>query len=434
MIRVNPMRHAIPRLALFSGATLLLHMADADASGFMVRENSAESVATVYAGNASRADDPATVFNNPAGMSFLQGTQTEIGGAVVFPSMHFSGDATFAGHPIPGSNDRNVGQVALIPHIYAVLPLSDRFSVGLAITVPFGNTVDYSENWSGRYVNIKTAALAADINPNIAYKITDRLSIAAGFSAQHLRLQLSSGIAQFLIFMDPSVPDGGYLLDASDWAWGYNFGILAVPADGTRIGLTYRSSIDHTISGDLHLTANTSPLLGLTPAPAKAPITVPASITGSITQQVTDKLSLSSDVQFTQWNVFNQVTVISPPNPSFTFTEHYRNSWMVSAGGVYQLDPVWGLRGGVGYDESPVTDMYRDTGVPDKDRIMVGVGVGIQLSDSASVDLGYAHYFAVAPASMNASINAVDPITGVVLHGSYHNSLDYLALSLRARL
>src|ERR1700676_1169915 len=89
---------------------------EALASGFMIRENSAESIATVYAGNASRADDVSTVFNNPAGMSWLQGSQLEVGSAAVFPSINFHGNATVMGAPIPGDNTRNGGPSALLPH------------------------------------------------------------------------------------------------------------------------------------------------------------------------------------------------------------------------------------------------------------------------------------------------------------------------------
>jgi hypothetical protein len=35
---------------------------------------------------------------------------------------------------------------------------------------------------------------------------------------------------------------------------------------------------------------------------------------------------------------------------------------------------------------------------------------------------------------MNKSINAIDPITGVTLHGDYHNALHYLAVTYRLAL
>jgi long-chain fatty acid transport protein len=417
-------------LTLLSGAGLFLNATAASAAGFMVRENSAESLATVYAGNGSRADEPATVFNNPAGMSFLQGTQFELGAAVVIPSMKFSGSSSIAGIPLPGDNSKEVGQFAGIPHFYSVFDISERWKGGIAITVPFGNTVDYAENWPGRYVNIKTAALSADINPSVSYRLTDHISIGAGVSLQYLKLALSSAIAQFAVF-GPGTPDGGYLLKADDWAWGYNVGIIAEPFDGTRLGFTYRSETSHTLKGTLNFTAATSPLLGLVNAPASAPIDLPATIGGSVTQQITPDFSLSSDVQFTQWNVFKKVAVAAAPNPTFTFTENYRDSWMISVGGVYRLDNDWTLRAGLGWDESPVTDAYRDTGVPDKDRYMVGIGAGYKFNDKSSLDVGYAHYFAAGHATMNSSINNTDPITGVVLNGRYNNALDYLALTYR---
>jgi long-chain fatty acid transport protein len=425
------MRHHFSRSAAVAGAILVLEAGSADGAGFMVRENSAASVATVSAGNASRADDASTVFNNPAGMSFLNGSQIEVGAAVVLPDINFSGDATFFGTPIPGVNDRNAGQVAMIPHLYGVYQIDNQFSAGIAVTVPFGNTMDYSENWPGRYVNIKTGLLTVDVNPNVSYRITDRLSVAAGFSAQYFKLQLSSAIAQFLI-LAPGAPDGGYLLTADDWAWGYNFGLLAQVTDTTRLGLTYRSGMSHSLEGNLELWPTTSPFLGLVSAPASAGINVPASTTLSITHQITPDFSLSSDLQFTQWHTFRQFTALSPPNPPISRNKSYKDSWMISVGGVYRLDNTWTLRGGVGFDESPVTDTYRFPGVPDKDRYMVGIGAGYNITDMMAVDFGYAHYFAAGHASMDSSINGVDLFTGIALHGAYESALDYLSISFRS--
>jgi long-chain fatty acid transport protein len=414
------------------GVLLMTAGGEAMASGFMVRENSAESIATVFAGNASRADDLSTVFNNPAGMSKFSGTQMEIGSAAVLPQMHFQGNATILGSPVPGDNSRELGQDALIPHFYGETDLDDRTKVGLAITVPFGNTVDNGDVWSGRYVSEKVSALALDFNPNISYQLTDNLSVGGGFSVQYLKLLLSSGIAQFAI-LGPTAPDGQFIVNTHSWAMGYNFGFLYEPIEGTKLGLTYRSKVDQGLHGVLKFSAQTSPLLGLKTAPDKSPIDLPASITGSITQQVGDKLSLSSDIQFTAWHVFNKVSAIAPPNPTFTFVEKYRDSWMASVGGVYQIDEMWSLRGGLGYDESPVTPAYRDTGVPDNNRLMVGIGPAIKLSDSSSLDAGYAYYFG-SRATMNKSINAVDSITGVTLHGNYSNSLNYLAITYHLAL
>jgi len=429
----------IPTWLIAAGVGVGAGSSESAASGFMVRENSAASLATAYAGNASRADEVATVFNNPAGMSWLEGTQTQVGGTGVFPSVNFEGSATSyddngVGTPVAADNSRNNGQFTFVPHAYAVFDLHERLKAGIAITVPFGNTIDYSEDWSGRYVNIKTAALSIDINPNVSYKLTDRVSIAGGVSLQYLKLDLSSKIPQFVIFQNPAAPDGGFLLAVDNWGWGFNLGVLAEPWDGTKIGLTYRSGIDHRMEGTLTFDPTTHPLVGVDSS-AYTDISVPASITGGFTQQLSENFSISADAQFTQWNTFKQVAVYSDNSP-VVFHEEYRDTWMVSIGAVYRVNPRWTLRGGVGFDESPVVDAFRDTGVPDKDRYMVGVGFGYQIAPSVSIDVGYAHYFAAGHATMNESINRITPAPNgsVVLNGRYDNHIDYMSFSLRTAL
>lgn len=422
----------LAKAATLSALFMVIGVNGAVASGFMVRENSAEAVGTAYAGNASRADDVATVFNNPAGMSLIGGTEWEVGAAGLFASTHFTGGVMAANTALPGDNKGNVEQTSVIPHLYAVTGLSDRIKIGLALTEPFANNVKYQDDWSGRYLDLKTMAESLDINPNISYRLNDWLSVGAGVSLQYFRLALASAIDQSLI-LGPGTPDGGYEVNAHHWDAGFNLGLLAEPWEGTRLGVAYRSGIDHKIRGTITLTAQTSPLLGLVPAPASTGIDLPASITGSITQQITESLSLSSDVQFTHWSVFKQVSLVAQPNPSFTFTQGYRDSWMASLGAVYRLDDIWSLRAGAGYDQSPVVDAYRDTGVPDNDRAMLALGTGVRLGEGLWLDLGYIHYLG-NHATMNSSVNAVDPITATVLSGNYSSAANDFAMDFRGSL
>jgi long-chain fatty acid transport protein len=423
------------RAGVLAVAVVMLPAEAAQAAAFMVRETSANAVGMASAGLGSRAEDASTVFNNPAGMSFLNESQVQIGSAVVLPDLNFSGTATGPGPtPITGVNDRNIGQTAMIPHLYGAFRIDERWSAGIAMTVPFGLVIDYSENWPGRYSSIQTAALSFDVNPNIAYKINDNVSIGGGFSAQYFKLQMSSAINQALIFGAPGTPDGGYRLTVDDVAWGFNLGILAKVTEQTKLGLTYRSAITHDLTGQLQFWPTTSPLLGLTNAVARAGVNLPASTTLSLTHQLTPNLSVSGDVQFSQWHVLRSFAVNAPPNPILGMNKQYRDTWMVSVGGAYRFDDNWTVRGGVGYDQSPVTDAFRFSGIPDTNRVMVGAGASYNFTPTMGIDVGYAHYFTTDKATMNSSVNAVDPFTGVVLSGQYKNALDYLAISFRSAL
>jgi long-chain fatty acid transport protein len=411
-----------------------LQMSGAVASGFLVREHSAEGLATAYAGDGSRADEAATVFNNPAGMMHLSGDEVELGSAAIFPSIRYKGSATVAGiTPLPGDNGGNGGQIQAIPHLYGVWTINDRLKAGIAVTVPFGLVTDYGTTWIGRYLAMKTLALSADINPNIAYRLNDWLSVGGGVSAQYLKLESSVAIPQFLI-LTPTTPDATFYFKGDDWSWGYNLGLLADIDISTRVGLTYRSAVDHKPAGPIRFTGN-SPLLGLVDGPATAhDVNLPATIGLSLTHDYSSAWSVSSDVQFSQWNRLKTV-VITSANAPINFVENFKDSWMVAVGATYRANDRLTWRGGVAWDQTPVTDRYRTVDIPDADRVMVGLGLGYQWDDRNIIDFGYSHYFSTEHASMNNSLNNTDSLTQAIqLQGKFNNHLDYVAFSFRHKL
>jgi long-chain fatty acid transport protein len=416
--------------AFFHVTVWLLLSTPAMAAGFLVRENSAAAVGQSYAGNGSRADGADTVFGNPAGMMRLEKAEAEFGGAVILPSARFSGAARQGGALIAGNDDGDSGRAALIPNMYGVMPLSG-LAIGLAVTVPFGNANEYDQNWYGRYLGTKTAAQSADINPNIAFRLDETWSVGAGVSAQYLKLDVSSAIDQAAIFAAP-MPDALYRFKAHDWAFGFNGGVLGAFGDGTRVGFTYRSGIHHRIEGALNFTG-ASPLLGLASGEAAARTRLPASAGLSVTHPLDPRLTVSADVQFTQWSIFRNV-VIESRNPPFDNPEGYRDSWMVALGGTYLLDDALTLRAGIAYDETPVTSRYRAVSLPDTDRYLLGIGASWQLSDFVTMTAAYGHSFAFNSPNMDSSVNNTDAFThSVRLGGRYDIAVDILALSFRYR-
>jgi long-chain fatty acid transport protein len=418
------------KLLLSSAAfAVLLAAGEAAASGFMIRETSAESVATANSGDVSRADSASTAFNNPAGMVRLRGSQIETGAVVAVPSIKFEGSASVLGVlPVPGNNGGNAGPVALIPHFYGVMDLTPDIKVGLSVNAPFGSTAHYDDGWYGRYLENKTVALALDINPSIAFRLNDVVSVGAGVSAQYFRLDAAANFPQFAIF-GPGTPDGVYNFKADGWTWGYNVGIL-VDLGHTRIGATYRSEMDHEIEGALDF-ANMNPLLGTVSGPANANANLPASATAGFTHQLTPFLSLSGQVQWTGWSSFEHVTIESA-NPDFVNYVGYEDSWMASIGGVYRYSDRLDIKAGFGWDGSPVSDQYRTVAVPDTDRYMLGFGLGYRFNPALTVDASFAHYIAAEKANMNLSANNTDPFTqAVILNGEYDNALNYFGLSFR---
>jgi len=247
-------------------------------------------------------------------------------------------------------------------------------------------------------------------------------------SAQWLQGTLAQGFNQGAL----GAPDALVRFKGDDWAFGYNLGAFFKPWHRTQLGVTYRSKISHQLHGDFNFLRVATPLGGaLVSGAALLDVPLPASTTFGITQTVSPHLTVSLTAQWTQWSAFKYIniqstTATAPINLGFSDT------WFTSIGATYQLNDAWTLRGGIGWDQSPVDNRYRTVNIPDQDRYMVGLGFGYKISDALTLDGAYAHYFA-PNASMNGSVNNTDnnPFGATLLNGTYQLSLDYVSMSVR---
>lgn len=451
-------------LAAILGAVLVcaLGASEAQASGFAIRENSAEALGTAFAGNASSADFLSTIFNNPAGMTHFTGDRAQIDASLILPSSRFEGGATeFCPHcdpltgfttlgtaPISGEGSGNAGQAAFVPAGYVMHSFSDDLKFGIALTVPFGLSTIYPSDWVGRYFGVRSALQTIDFNPNIAYRVNPWLSIGGGVSAQYMNADLTQAIDQNGIVGAPPVPfgpfpDGRLRVHGDDWGFGFNGGILLEPMHGTSIGLTYRSRVRHTVDGSADFTGIAGPL-ALSPllqsSSARATIVTPDSADLSITQNITDQFHVAMDVQWTDWSVFKSLGVLRTSGPlantnlSPTTPENFRNTWFVALGGTYNWDEHWTFRAGVAYDETPVRSQFITVRLPDADRFWLAFGVGYKFSPGFSVDLGVAHIF-MRDSNLNSSVNSTLFQPGSIDHisGKFTNQVDLISLQTRFR-
>jgi long-chain fatty acid transport protein len=445
-------------LAAILGAVLVcaLGAREAQASGFAIRENSAEALGTAFAGNASSATFLSTIFNNPAGMTHFTGDRAQLDASLILPSSRFEGGATEscalcppAGTtPISGVGSGNAGQAAFVPAAYILHSFSEDLKAGVALTVPFGLSTIYPDGWVGRYFGVRSAIQTIDLNPNVAYRVNPWLSVGAGVSAQYLNADLTQAIDQNAISGAPPLPfgplpDGRLRVHGSDWGWGFNGGVLLEPLPGTSIGLTYRSRVRHTIEGSADFTGILIPSPLLTSSSARASIVLPDSADLSITQNITDQFHVAMDVQWTDWSVFKSLGVfrtsgilanhnLAPPTP-----ENFRNTWFVAVGGTYNWDEHWTFRAGVAYDETPVQSRFITVRLPDADRFWLAFGAGYKFSDGFSVDLGVAHIFmrdSSISSSVNSTIPPATPASGTDrISGRFKNMVDLISLQTRFR-
>ncbi len=167
-----------------------------------------------------------------------------------------------------------------MPSTYFAMPVNDQISVGLGINAPFGLKTQYDSDWMGRFRAIKSDIKTININPSISYQASDTISLGFGVSAQRRRhVQRchpnASGAlcSRSVLLVCPgfvSNLDGFAEVKGDDWGWGYNLGVIFQPSPQARVGLSYRSSIKYTVTGDASFDLPTVTTLGPNNAAANA--------------------------------------------------------------------------------------------------------------------------------------------------------------------
>jgi long-chain fatty acid transport protein len=424
---------------LLVGCIVFISAGSAYGAGFALIEQSVSGLGNAYAGGAASAEDASTIFFNPAGLTRLGGRQLILGAHLIMPYANFSnkGSTHVTGAPLSGDDDGNAADTRVIPNLYYSRKVSDRFSVGIGINAPFGLSTEYDRDWVGRYHAIKSDLKSVNINPSIAYKVTDQLSIGAGFSAQYIDVELSSavdfGSIGFLFGIPGLIPqqnDGFVDLKGNSWGFGFNLGLLYEFSNNTRAGVAYRSAIDQDLDGDADF-KDVPPALrsSFHDDDVEADITFPDSLSVSFFHQINPQWMVMADFTWTDWKHFDDLVVkFDSQSPSIT-TENWQDSYRYSLGATYLPDKNWTVRVGTAYDTSAVPDAeHRTPRIPDSDRIWAALGIGYKLSDKFSLDLGYAHIFVNDP-DIDKKPTGEDRLRGG-LKGSYDAHIDIVSVQL----
>lgn len=352
----------------------------AHAAGFMLTEQSAGALGRAYAGVGVDGTDISGVYYNPATMTLHPGTQIQAGFVAVGLDLAFEGKDK-DGNPIAENGQYNT---QAIPHGYISHQLTDSVWLGLAMTVPFGMGTEYKDNWAWGNRGISAEVLTFDFNPNVAWKISDKLSLGAGMSIQYASADLK------LSPTAPAMP--GALtseVDADSIAWGFNVGLMWSPLENLRFGLSYRSRINHNADGDLEIRqgGNSQPLMDAT-----ATISTPAWLMATAAWDVNDLLSLYATFRWTDWSSFDELT-IKTNNPMIgdSIKNKWQDTYLVSVGADLRFTNWWTFRAGIGYETSAVDDpKYRTAIIPDADRLWLALGSSFKATENMQIDVSAA--------------------------------------------
>jgi len=386
----------------FAVLGLLLAASMAQGAGFALYEGSAR-------GNAlggtlvGRADDPSAIFFNPAGITQLPGSQVMAGATFISPKTDVVTDV--GGMKITTETEDNVW---IPPHLYSTHQWSDSIWFGLGILSRFGLGTEYDHNWPGKY-NIYTAVVQTlSVNPNVAYKVNDKLSLAAGVSAMWLDLELERKIPS-------EAGDINQELTGDDWGYGFNLAAHYKACDWMSLGASYVSQVDQNVDGDVDFTKPVGlPAEIFNDTGASGEITLPDMLFLGVTFYPSDRWSLEVDAIWNGWSSYDKLCIVcddiiyidpstGQPVQGSTTVKDWDDVWRFQIGVEYAATDWLDLRLGYVFDESPIPGDTADYLVPADDRHLYNIGCGMHW-DEWTLDLSYT-YLSIESRSVDARLD-----------------------------
>lgn len=336
------------RLGVFALLGLLLTLSTSQAGGLYLYEVGSPDVGLAAAGLAARAQDASTVFTNPAGMTRLERPSLLAGAQPMYLNIDFSPNSNTS--TAGSSGDSNGWMPA--GGLFYVHPVNDKVAFGFAIAGNFGLALDYQDDWVGRYYVQEATLQAMAIQPAVAYKINDQLSVGAGVAVLYGIFEEKVAINRAL----DALSDAQLKLEDEDWTVQYNLGVLYEPLKGTRLGLTYLSEADLEFSDRADISGfgpTLTGIFGLGTRTIDLGMTIPQAVMLSVYQDVNDRLALMANLGWQDWSEFGKVDVgISNTNVNLTTDLDYQDTWHVAVGAQYRVSEPLLLSAGIAYDSA----------------------------------------------------------------------------------
>ena len=353
------------------------------ASGFALYEFSARGNAmggAVLAGDA----EPASLALNPALITELPGKQIQAGATFVTAT----GGEVYGG-VYDGNSKR---QLWPLPSIYYTQQIAERWWLGLGAMARFGLSNDYtSEEWmlpNPKGVNLYHVGVTTySIQPTVAFKATDKLSVSLGVEAQYLnfteKLRFATG--------------NGLDLDGDSVAISGILGLFYKANEKVNFGASFRYRSDHSVRGPAKYDFEAAGFKN--GGDFWGDISFPGQLGIGFSYKPIEKLLIEFNWTNVFWSCFKAVNIYMDNLPGSGSsglmgstqenTKHYQDAYRVGVGAEYTLNDVVKLRGSFIYDKSPLNRDFMDVMLPVDDRYIIGTGVGLNLSKNTILDLSY---------------------------------------------
>jgi long-chain fatty acid transport protein len=332
---------------------LFFFPADARALGLRIPNQDADAIAR---GNADVAspENASAIYYNPAGITQLQGTNVEVGVHAI------SINSTYQGANGSGSDSKF--SVQPVPQFYLTASTKNQpFAFGLGVFAPYGLALKWSGDAPFRTAGFAGSLTYLTVNPVIAAKLTDQLSIAAGPTFNYGQVMLEQGVT----------PTSSFKYRGQGSGSGVTVGLRWQPSDEWAFGAKYHSPTTLTFDG----TASTS---GLGLGNSRSSVTIPFAqfAAAGVSYRPNTNWNFETDVDFTDWHSLDTIVFNNTPLGNVPKVFKWKGTYMFEVGATRYLDDGYFVSAGYFYSPNSASQEYYTPVIPDTNLHVGSLGFG----------------------------------------------------------
>ncbi|MEZ9705846.1 OmpP1/FadL family transporter [Vibrio breoganii] len=340
----------------------------ASASGIFLAEASYANMGTGSAGDGVYTGNAAAIWTNPATLSFMDEERHTINATVLNLDMEY----TDANGGVGADSNKTMPLISYFSNHH----INDKWAFGIAFSSRGGAALDYGYEWEGANQLTDVALVTYQFNPSVAYRIDDNVAFAAGLQVDYALINANTNNIE---------------LETEDsLAFGYNLGLMFDVSEQTKVGISYRSQLEHEFSGTSNLYTDNDQLLAS--GRYGAPLVTPAMVDISASYKINSNVTLMTSIQWHDWSKWQKTLVeLDYPNSDLPYliNREFEDVWHFGFGGEYKLRNNWALKAGYSYETSPLDDKANqspDLPVGEQHRYSLGVS---KTWDKNTLDIYY---------------------------------------------
>jgi long-chain fatty acid transport protein len=322
-------------------------------------------------GRFAFVEDASAAVHNPANLVDLQSWEASAEPTIV----HYEANYQAAN----GTTARTEDPWKVLPHLFVGGKLNDRVALGLAVTVPYGLSIKWEPNGAFRYSAPNYTSLQTiNLNPNIAVKLTPKLSLAAGFDAMWSQLEFRQFYPWSVVAGVPGLPDGQVIGKGDGVGWSGNAALTWEFLPDQRLALTVRAPMDVDYGGSFTATGVPTIPGGVSRVDLQTQIKFPTIVGVGYGLRLNDNVRLSADLEWLQFSRFQSLILQVPaslPGLATTIPQNWRDTFTLGGGLDWKLDSNWTARASYQFFQTPVPSYTFSPLIPDSNQNVASVGL-----------------------------------------------------------